>query len=335
MRRASSRCRSTAGPAPTSGAPDRCTSPPGARDCFRRVVGAWGNEDLIENAFKLREYDPARGAARGPAARSASSAVPHFVATNAVEITRRDGGGRFTYGADSSPIEELCTFAREHRPAADRGHAAATRARRPARPPDAGRGRRARAPRRSAPAGSRISPTSSMRAGRRPRPSASSAARSRSRARAPSTRSEAAAVAPTGRCNRATCRAARALGPRPVRQLRAHAARDGRAVRRRVRRRRRRPAAAARSRPPSTSTTPPTRRARSCAPSSPASRAGDRARDPRPRADHRRPPAPAGRRRGAPLPAARDPARAVPARRRARRRRRRGRRQGDATRTGC
>ena len=63
----------------------------------------------------------------------------------------------------------------------------------------------------------------------------------------------------------------RALGPRPLRQLRAHAARDGRAVRRRLRRRPGGRARAARSRPRSTSTTRPTRRARSCAPSSPAS----------------------------------------------------------------
>src|SRR5689334_22837898 len=34
-------------------------APPGARDCFRQVVGAWGREDLVENAFDLREYDPA------------------------------------------------------------------------------------------------------------------------------------------------------------------------------------------------------------------------------------------------------------------------------------
>src|SRR5256714_12489057 len=32
--------------------------PPGARAMFRRVVGAWGNDDLIENAFELSEYDP-------------------------------------------------------------------------------------------------------------------------------------------------------------------------------------------------------------------------------------------------------------------------------------
>src|SRR5688500_5362311 len=29
-------------------------APPGARDCFRSVVGSWGSEDLIENAFDLR-----------------------------------------------------------------------------------------------------------------------------------------------------------------------------------------------------------------------------------------------------------------------------------------
>src|SRR3954463_14170066 len=33
-------------------------APPGARELFRRVVGAWGNDDLIENAFDLVEYDP-------------------------------------------------------------------------------------------------------------------------------------------------------------------------------------------------------------------------------------------------------------------------------------
>ena len=42
-------------------------APPGAREIFRRVVGAWGNEDLIENAFDLREYDPAAGDRDRPA----------------------------------------------------------------------------------------------------------------------------------------------------------------------------------------------------------------------------------------------------------------------------
>src|ERR687886_100532 len=33
--------------------------PQGGREMFRRIVGAWGNEDLIENAFELHEYTPA------------------------------------------------------------------------------------------------------------------------------------------------------------------------------------------------------------------------------------------------------------------------------------
>ena len=88
-------------------------APPGARDCFRRVVGAWGNEDLIENAFELREYDPSDVLHAGPLTMR-FQAVPHFVATNAVEVTSAaNGGARFTYGADSSPSDELCAFARD------------------------------------------------------------------------------------------------------------------------------------------------------------------------------------------------------------------------------
>jgi ribonuclease BN (tRNA processing enzyme) len=87
-------------------------APPGARDCFRRVTGAWGSEDLIEQAFDLREYDPADVLHAGPLTLRFQP-VPHFVATNAIEVTSAlDGGGRLTYGADSSPSDDLCTFAR-------------------------------------------------------------------------------------------------------------------------------------------------------------------------------------------------------------------------------
>ena len=57
----------------------RCTRRAGARDTFRRVVGAWGNEDLIENAFDLREYD-ADGRRRG---RPAAAALPRGAALRA------------------------------------------------------------------------------------------------------------------------------------------------------------------------------------------------------------------------------------------------------------
>ena len=86
-------------------------APKGARDLFRRVVGAWGNEDLIENAFDLREYEPSDRLEVGPL-RIRFQPVPHFTATNAVEIaSSRDGGGRLTFGADHAPADELAAFA--------------------------------------------------------------------------------------------------------------------------------------------------------------------------------------------------------------------------------
>jgi ribonuclease BN (tRNA processing enzyme) len=86
--------------------------PPGAQQLFRRVVGAWGNEDLIENAFQLREYDPASEIEVGPI-RITFQPVPHFTETFAMSISSTNGSGRIVYGADSSPTEALTEFARE------------------------------------------------------------------------------------------------------------------------------------------------------------------------------------------------------------------------------
>lgn len=84
--------------------------PPGARELFRRVVGAWGPEDLIERAFDLREYGPDEELEIGDL-RARFHAVPHFVATHAVELSAPEGG-RLTFGADSRPSEGLVRFAR-------------------------------------------------------------------------------------------------------------------------------------------------------------------------------------------------------------------------------
>jgi ribonuclease BN (tRNA processing enzyme) len=84
--------------------------PPGARDTFRRVVGAWGNEDLIENAFELCEYDPAAELEIGPL-RVRFQSVPHFTETFAMGISSQNGSGRIVYGADSSPTDALTAFA--------------------------------------------------------------------------------------------------------------------------------------------------------------------------------------------------------------------------------
>jgi ribonuclease BN (tRNA processing enzyme) len=119
-------------------APPVLHAPPGARECWRRVVGAWGTEDLIEAAFDVREYDPAETLHAGPLT-IRFHPVPHFVPTNAVEIVAA-AGGRLTFGADHGPSLELCEFARGTdlllleatlevpEPEGDRGHMTAAEA---------------------------------------------------------------------------------------------------------------------------------------------------------------------------------------------------------------
>jgi ribonuclease BN (tRNA processing enzyme) len=87
-------------------------APPGARELFRRVVGSWGNADLIEKAFELREYDPSSEIEIGPI-RISFQRVPHFTETFAMSISSTNGSGRIIYGADSSPTEALEEFARD------------------------------------------------------------------------------------------------------------------------------------------------------------------------------------------------------------------------------
>src|SRR5262249_47415751 len=67
-----------------------------------------GKEDLIESAFDLREYQPDDVLEIGPL-HVRFQVVPHFTQTHAVEFSA--GGGRFTYGADHGPSEELIAFA--------------------------------------------------------------------------------------------------------------------------------------------------------------------------------------------------------------------------------
>jgi ribonuclease BN (tRNA processing enzyme) len=86
--------------------------PVGGRDVFRRVVGAWGNEDLVENAFALTEYSPQDEVQVGTMS-VRFHPVPHYLPTHAIEISSsQDPGERITYGADCSPNAELVEFAR-------------------------------------------------------------------------------------------------------------------------------------------------------------------------------------------------------------------------------
>jgi len=90
----------------------RLIAPRGATKTFRRIVGAWGNEDLIENAFGLAEYDPDSTVSVGSLSFEFRQ-VPHFTETFAVNVTSSSGGGRFTFGADSSPSDALVEIARD------------------------------------------------------------------------------------------------------------------------------------------------------------------------------------------------------------------------------
>ncbi len=70
--------------------------------------------DHVEQAFALEEYGPGDTVTVGPLAIS-FAAVPHYLPTCAVDVRVADGpdgGGRFTFGADSAPSEEVVAFAK-------------------------------------------------------------------------------------------------------------------------------------------------------------------------------------------------------------------------------
>ena len=85
-------------------------APVGAADMFRTLVGCWGNDDLIEKAFQIHEYDQPDELQAGPFSIRFCE-VPHYTPTYAVELSS-NGGGRLTYSADCSPNEQLVEFAR-------------------------------------------------------------------------------------------------------------------------------------------------------------------------------------------------------------------------------
>jgi len=87
-------------------------APAGGREAFRAVCAGGGmRAEHIEDAFAVREYDPAEELAVGPL-RLRFRPVPHFLPTNAMEVrSASGGGGRFTFGSDCAPSDVLCDFA--------------------------------------------------------------------------------------------------------------------------------------------------------------------------------------------------------------------------------
>jgi ribonuclease BN (tRNA processing enzyme) len=88
----------------------RLIAPPNAAEVFRRVVGSWGNDDLIESAFRLEEYSSG-DEVEIEDIRVSFHPVPHFVETFAVKIAA-DGSGEVVYSADTRPGAEIVEVAR-------------------------------------------------------------------------------------------------------------------------------------------------------------------------------------------------------------------------------
>ena len=104
-------------PVPVAGHPGtsdparpRLIVPPGARQTFRTVVGSWGDEELIEQAFAIEDYDRDSEIRIGPVTATFAE-VPHFILTHAVNLVSE--AGRFTFGADCRPCDELVDAARD------------------------------------------------------------------------------------------------------------------------------------------------------------------------------------------------------------------------------
>jgi ribonuclease BN (tRNA processing enzyme) len=98
-------------PGTDSPARPRLVAPSGATETFRKVAGAWGNEQLIEQAFELEEYAVDSVVAVGPLHFS-FALMPHFIDSHAVSVTA-PGSGRLAFSADTRPADELVDFARD------------------------------------------------------------------------------------------------------------------------------------------------------------------------------------------------------------------------------
>jgi ribonuclease BN (tRNA processing enzyme) len=85
-------------------------APSGATGVFRKMVSCWGPDDLIDNAFKLHEYNATDELTIGPL-RVRFCEVPHYTVTHAIELS--SNGSRFTFSADCSPNQQLVQFARD------------------------------------------------------------------------------------------------------------------------------------------------------------------------------------------------------------------------------
>lgn len=84
--------------------------PPGARERIRTIFGLIDRPELLDDAYDVVEYEAAEPVQVGSLVLE-FTAVPHFVPTHAVSV-RTQAGGRFVFGADHRPCDEILDFAR-------------------------------------------------------------------------------------------------------------------------------------------------------------------------------------------------------------------------------
>ena len=89
----------------------RLVAPPGSRETFRQVVSAWGNDDLVESAFRIEEYAAGDRVEIGDIWASFHP-VPHFIQTFAVRLGSEEDG-QIAYSADTRPGSEIIAAARD------------------------------------------------------------------------------------------------------------------------------------------------------------------------------------------------------------------------------
>jgi len=89
----------------------RLLVPEGGAETLRRLCEACGmSAEHVERAFAVTEYAPTDVVEVGTM-RVRFHRVPHYLPTCAVDVASGNGGGRFTYGADSAPNDDLIRFA--------------------------------------------------------------------------------------------------------------------------------------------------------------------------------------------------------------------------------
>ena len=100
---------SPAGRAPTARRGRGCSLPPGGGELLRAVARRGRPAGAVRQRVRRCASTTIAETLELGTLRARFQPVPHFIPTNAIELSARDGGGRFTYGADHRPDRRAAT----------------------------------------------------------------------------------------------------------------------------------------------------------------------------------------------------------------------------------